>query len=107
MKQLVRTIALSHSYRLDAAPHAGNAGDMQTFARFYPRRLSAEVLLDGVSQKRRTCRPFSREFPPAHGRLNCRMQRRSAFSLPPVPTDVSLRMRIRVDAPALAQGLEW
>ncbi|MBI5757487.1 MAG: DUF1553 domain-containing protein [Planctomycetales bacterium] len=50
VKHLIRVITSSHAYRLEAAPHAGNAGDTQTFARFYPRRVTAEVLLDGVSQ---------------------------------------------------------
>ncbi len=50
IKQLIRTITLSYAYQLDSAPHAGNTGDTQTFSRFYPRRLGAEVLLDGISQ---------------------------------------------------------
>ncbi len=50
LKQLIRTITLSHAYQLESAPHAGNTGDTQSFSRFYPRRLSAEVLLDGISQ---------------------------------------------------------
>ncbi|MCH2375659.1 MAG: DUF1553 domain-containing protein, partial [Planctomycetes bacterium] len=31
-------------------PTAANRDDSQSFARFYPRRLSAEVLLDAISQ---------------------------------------------------------
>lgn len=50
IKQLIRTITLSYAYQLDSAPHAGNTGDTQSFSRFYPRRLGAEVLLDGISQ---------------------------------------------------------
>lgn len=50
MKHLIRAITTSYAYGLQSAPHAGNAGDTQTFARFYPRRVTAEVLLDGVSQ---------------------------------------------------------
>lgn len=50
VKQLVRTICASHAYRLQSAPTEFNAGDAQTYARFYPRRLTAEVLLDGLSQ---------------------------------------------------------
>ncbi|MEI6540082.1 MAG: DUF1549 and DUF1553 domain-containing protein, partial [Planctomycetota bacterium] len=37
LKQLIRVIANSYAYRLESAPHAGNVGDTQTFARFYPR----------------------------------------------------------------------
>lgn len=50
VKQLIRRITGSYAYRLEAFPHPGNAGDTQTYARFYPRRLTAEVLLDGISQ---------------------------------------------------------
>lgn len=50
VKQLVRMIANSYAYRLDSVPQAGNAGDSQTFARYYPRRMTAETLLDGISQ---------------------------------------------------------
>lgn len=50
VKHLIRVITSSYAYGLESAPHAGNAGDTQTFARFYPRRVTAEVLLDGISQ---------------------------------------------------------
>jgi hypothetical protein len=50
IRSLVRTITTSYAYGLESTPHAGNAGDTQTFARFYPRRLSAESLLDGIAQ---------------------------------------------------------
>ncbi len=50
VKHLIRVIAGSYAYRLESSPLEGNAGDTQTFARFYPRRLTAEVLLDGISQ---------------------------------------------------------
>lgn len=50
VKRLVRVICLSYSYGLQSAPNELNRDDNQTFARFYPRRLAAEVLLDGISQ---------------------------------------------------------
>ena len=50
VKHLIRVITSSYAYGLESVPHAGNAGDTQTFARFYPRRVTAEVLLDGISQ---------------------------------------------------------
>lgn len=50
VKHLIRVITSSYAYGLESAPHPGNAGDTQTFARFYPRRVTAEVLLDGLSQ---------------------------------------------------------
>ena len=48
VRQLIRTICNSYAYRLSSHPDP-NAVDTQTFARYYPRRLSAEVLLDGIS----------------------------------------------------------
>ncbi|MBL8792342.1 MAG: DUF1553 domain-containing protein, partial [Planctomycetia bacterium] len=48
LKQLVRTICVSQVYRLSAVPNAYNADDHQSFSRFVPRRLNAEVLLDAV-----------------------------------------------------------
>ena len=50
VKRLIRLIANSYAYGLESAPNARNVGDTQTFARFYPRRLTAETLLDGISQ---------------------------------------------------------
>lgn len=50
VKHLIRMITNSYAYRLESSPTSGNVGDTQTFARFYPRRISAEVLLDGISQ---------------------------------------------------------
>jgi hypothetical protein len=50
LKQLVRTIATSRVYGLSSLPNETNAKDRQSFARHYPKRLSAEVLLDAISQ---------------------------------------------------------
>ncbi len=50
LKHLVRTIAKSRTYQLSAAPNEFNRFDKQNFARFYPRRMGAEVLLDAVNQ---------------------------------------------------------
>ena len=50
MKHLVRVITGSYAYGLSAVPNETNREDRQSFARFYPRRLKAEVLLDGISQ---------------------------------------------------------
>jgi hypothetical protein len=49
LKQLLRTLANSSTYQLDAAPNAHNAEDSQYFSRFYARRLPAEALLDGIN----------------------------------------------------------
>ena len=50
MKHLIRVICNSYSYGLESNSSDLNQDDSQTFARFYPRRLTAEVLLDGISQ---------------------------------------------------------
>jgi hypothetical protein len=50
LKQLVRTISGSKTYQLSAIPNEHNGSDRNYFARFYPRRLTAEVLLDSVNQ---------------------------------------------------------
>ena len=47
-KQLIRTICTSTTYQLSAEPNEYNAGDKQSFSRYYPKRLNAEVLLDAI-----------------------------------------------------------
>ena len=48
LKRLVRLIATSRAYDRSSLPNEWNANDRQNFARFYPRRLPAEVLLDAL-----------------------------------------------------------
>ncbi len=50
LKQLVRTICNSHAYQLSSEPNDYNAKDSQNFSRYYPRRLTAEVLLDTIDE---------------------------------------------------------
>lgn len=50
LKSLVRTITRSAAYQLSAKPSVHNAADRQNFSHYYPKRLNAEVLLDGVDQ---------------------------------------------------------
>jgi len=50
VKQLIREICSTHAYQLQSNMTPLNSADHVSFARFYPRRLSAEVLLDGISQ---------------------------------------------------------
>ncbi|MBI2928268.1 MAG: DUF1553 domain-containing protein [Verrucomicrobia bacterium] len=50
LKGLMRTILQSETYQRSSAPLPGNAADTRFYARYYPRRLMAEVLLDAVSQ---------------------------------------------------------
>jgi hypothetical protein len=50
LKHLVRTICNSRTYQLSASPNEFNKQDKQAYSRFYPRRMSAEVLFDAVCQ---------------------------------------------------------
>lgn len=111
VKHLVRVICTSYGYGLEAAPNEWNAGDTQAFARFYPRRLTAEVLLDGISQ----VLDVPTEFSGGPGKLP---RGTRAIELPDEnvaahfldvfgrPARMSACECERVDAPALTQALE-
>lgn len=58
LKELVRTICRSRTYQLSALPNDYNASDKQNFSRYYPRRLSAEVLYDAFHQVTDTSENF-------------------------------------------------
>jgi hypothetical protein len=49
LKNLVRTITRSQAYQLSSPPNQHNAIDKQNFSRYYPRRLTAEALLDAIN----------------------------------------------------------
>ena len=59
LKQLVRTICRSNTYQLSALPNELNVKDKQNFSRYYPKRLSAEVLYDGLHQVTNTTQAFT------------------------------------------------
>src|SRR5256885_14710190 len=44
LKSLIKTICKSRTYQLSAVPNETNKHDKQTYARYYPKRMSAEVL---------------------------------------------------------------
>ncbi|HUY90988.1 MAG TPA: DUF1549 domain-containing protein [Pirellulales bacterium] len=48
LKNLLRTICTSSTYQLSAEPNDYNVNDKQNFSRYYPKRLTAEVLLDSL-----------------------------------------------------------
>ncbi len=50
LKHLVRTLCKSRTYQLSSTPNEFNKHDKQAYARYYPRRMTAEVLFDAVSQ---------------------------------------------------------
>ncbi len=59
LKQLVRTICQSNAYQLSSLPNEMNVRDQQNFSRYYPRRLSAEVLYDGLHQVTNASQSFA------------------------------------------------
>lgn len=60
VKHIVREIVTSQVYQLDSVPTPSNQQDRQNFARFYGRRMIAEVLLDSVNQACGTRTQFDR-----------------------------------------------
>jgi hypothetical protein len=58
LKHLIATICKSRTYQLSAVPNEFNRHDKQAYARYYPKRLSAEVLFDAVSQVTDSPTPF-------------------------------------------------
>lgn len=50
IKHVIKTICSSSTYQLSSEPTANNMHDKYNFARYYPRRLQAEVLLDAIDQ---------------------------------------------------------
>src|SRR5262249_20337171 len=59
IKHVIRTILNSRVYQLSAEPTPHNARDQQNFARYYARRMPAEVVLDSVHQTTSTKSWFS------------------------------------------------
>lgn len=58
LKDLVRTICKSSTYQLSSLPNEYNLKDKQNFSRYYPKRLSAEVLYDAFHQVTGTTQSF-------------------------------------------------
>ncbi len=59
LKDLVRTICRSSTYQLSALPNEHNLKDKQNFSRYYPKRLTAEVLYDAFHQVTATTQGYS------------------------------------------------
>jgi hypothetical protein len=58
LKHLIRTICKSRTYQLSSTPNEFNKQDKQNYARYYPRRMGAEVLFDAVAQVTDSPTPF-------------------------------------------------
>lgn len=50
LKSLMREILNSEAYQRSSSPRPSNRAEHHYYSRFYPRRLSAEVMLDAISQ---------------------------------------------------------
>jgi hypothetical protein len=50
LKALIKTICKSRTYQLSSVPNDYNKNDKQAYARYYPKRLQAEVLFDALCQ---------------------------------------------------------
>ncbi len=50
LKAIIRVITQSQTYQLSATPNQYNAIDRQNYSHYYPKHLTAEVLLDAVDQ---------------------------------------------------------
>jgi hypothetical protein len=59
VKYIIRTIVNSRVYQLSSEPTPHNKNDRQNYARYYARRLPAEVLLDAINQTTGTRGNFS------------------------------------------------
>lgn len=77
LQDLIRTICNSSTYQLSSIPNAYNGHDRQSFSKFNPRRLPAEVMLDSIdsflgSQSRFTGLPVGMQAIqiPDHGSAN-------------------------------------
>lgn len=111
VKQLIRTICTSTAYSLSSIPNESNQDDGQSFARYYPRRMSAEVLLDALGQVLESPTKFSNvagEFPVGTRAIDLPDEAVPSHFLDVFgrPARNSACECERVDAPALGQTLE-
>ncbi len=108
VKQLIRSICNSYAYRLEASTTDSNADDLQSFARFYPRRMKAEVLLDGISQILAAPTTFA-GVPVGTRAIELPDENVPAHFLTVFgrPARISACECERIDAPSLAQALEF
>lgn len=59
VKHIIRTLVNSRVYQLSSEPTADNKNDGQNYARYYARRMPAEVFLDAINQVTGTRGNFS------------------------------------------------
>ena len=63
LHQLIRRITASRAYQLSAKPNDANRDDKMAYSRHYSRRLTAEQLLDSVSQATGVPEPYTSLYP--------------------------------------------
>lgn len=85
LKQLMRVILQSAAYQRDSAPLPENRADERFYARYTPRRLKAEVLLDAISQV--TDSPTKFIYLKADGKPGDPAPAKRALELPDVSVD--------------------
>lgn len=110
-KDLIRVLCNSNAYALSSLPTGTNRDDLQSFARYLPRRLPAEVLLDAYGQvleEPTTFRGVSGNFPRGTRAIDLPDEAVPSHFLDVFgrPLRNSACECERVDAPALGQTLE-
>ena len=63
LHHLIRRITASGAYQLSSVPNVSNKQDTMAYSRYYPKRLSAEPLLDSLSQAAGSHEPFQSMYP--------------------------------------------
>jgi hypothetical protein len=111
VKHLIRTICNSAAYGLSSVPNETNCDDVQSFARYHPRRLPAEVLLDALGQVLQAPTKFKStagDFPRGTRAIDLPDEAVPSHFLDVFgrPARNSACECERVDAPALGQTLE-
>jgi hypothetical protein len=64
VRRLERAVLTSHAYQRSSAPNPTNAGDRANYARAYPRRMMAEVVLDVLDSALGAAGDFGSSVPP-------------------------------------------
>jgi hypothetical protein len=111
VKHLIGVICTSVAYGLSSVPNESNKDDVQSFARYYPRRLPAEVLLDAFGQVLQAPTKFKSvagDFPRGTRAIDLPDEAVPSHFLDVFgrPARNSACECERVDAPALGQTLE-
>jgi len=66
LHQLIRRITASRAYQLSSKPNAANRDDKMAYSRHYSRRLTAEQMLDSISQATGVPEQYTSLYPGTH-----------------------------------------